>query len=353
MPIKGMGRAGLALAAAVLAASTPAAAAAPEQETEHVVASGETLNGIANRARVSRDRIIRANGLTEPFVVRIGQKLKIPREARRASRMIPAAKPAGSSRPAVATDGPSGVSSYVVQPGETLGGIANRERVPRVMIAEANGLVPPYIVRAGQTLMIPRTRHHVVEKGETGFSIAYDYAVPWETIAVANDLDAAAPIRPGQKLLIPAVLGRPDPLRTSPSPSPTGGADATSRFAWPLAGTVRRGFRPRGAGDYHDGLDIVAPKGTAVRASAAGTVLYAGKEEQQFGNLVVVDHGGGWASAYGSLDKVTVNKGDKVAKGERVGLVGSTGITGATELHFEMRRDNKTVDPLEQLPALP
>ncbi|HKX80379.1 MAG TPA: LysM peptidoglycan-binding domain-containing M23 family metallopeptidase [Novosphingobium sp.] len=352
-----MRRPGIALAAALLAASTSAVAAPPEQETEHLVASGETLNGIANRAGVSRQRIIEANGLKEPYVVRLGQKLKIPRDGRPASRVIQASRPAKATIAKAATakatattpDGASGVSAYVVQPGETLGGIANREQVPRVMIAEANGMTPPYTVRAGQKLLIPRTRHHVVSKGETGFSIAYDYAVPWETIAVANNLQAASAIKPGQKLLIPAVLGRPDPAPAVSSAS----TEETGRFAWPLAGTVRRGFRARGVSDYHDGIDIIAAKGAAVRASAAGTVLFAGKEEQQFGNLVVVDHGGGWASAYGSLDKVTVKKGDRVGKGERVGLVGSSGITGATELHFEMRRDNTSVDPLEQLPEKP
>ena len=78
----------------------------------------------------------------------------------------------------------------MVQEGETLMGIANRAKVPRVLIIEANGLKPPYTVRAGQKLAIPRTRRHKVTRGDTGFSISYDYAVPWKDIAVARFVPA-------------------------------------------------------------------------------------------------------------------------------------------------------------------
>lgn len=329
----------------MLMVQAPALAAA-EDDTRHVVEPGETLNGIANRAGVPRSRIIEANRLEPPYVIRAGQTLTIPREAK------PAAKPAqatASARPATGPGTPA-IETHVVAAGETLGGIANRVRVPRVLIAEANHLKPPYTLRAGQKLLIPRTRHHTVKAGETGFGIAYQYAVPWESIAVANGLDEGAQVKQGQKLLIPTVLTVPDP---APSATATPNPQATSsaaRFAWPLAGEVRRGFRTSGEGGRHDGLDIVAPKGAAVRAAAAGTVIFAGSEDSQFGNLVVVDHGDGWHSAYGSLGRVTVKKGHKVARGERIGLVGDTSITRRTELHFELRRNGEPVDPAAELP---
>ncbi len=247
---------------------------------------------------------------------------------------------------------PEEETEHVVQAGETLGGIAARARVPRVLIAEANGLKPPYAVRAGQKLAIPRTRHHVVARGETGFTIAYNYAVPWRDIAVANGLEPDAAIRPGQKLLIPTLIDAapagPAPM-ASASPAPI----AVPAFRWPLAGTVRRGFTPRGSANYHDGIDIPAPRGTAARAAAEGLVLFAGREPAQFGNMVVIDHGDGWHSAYAFLDRVTVKVGESVGQGERVGLVGSTGRARGTELHFEMRRNNRPVDPRAQLPDQP
>lgn len=283
--------------------------------------------------------------------------------------MVGSAPAVAQDTPADQASSPDQATSHVVKPGETLGGIANRAGVARVLIAEANGLEPPYVLRAGQTLVIPRTRRHTVAAGETGFAIGWKYGVRWSEIAVANNISPDARLRTGQTLLIPTVLPpatgtaakpapatRPAPAaRPSPAPTPTASAAPapSSRFAWPLAGKARRGFTARGQSNYHDGIDIPAPAGTAVRATAAGKVIYAGEEPQQFGNLVIVDHGGGWTSAYAFLSRITVKQGDPVKKGERVGLVGDTGMARGTELHFEMRRDNRPVDPGEHLPAQP
>lgn len=89
-----------------------------------------------------------------------------------------------------------------------------------------------------------------------------------------------------------------------------------------------------------------------MHAAAAGTVIFAGEEKNQFGNLVVIDHGNRWHSACGSLGRLTVTKGHQVTQGERVGLVGDTSVTMRTELHFELRRDGKPVDPLTELPGV-
>ena len=98
---------------------------------------------------------------------------------------------------------PRRATEWTVAPGETLGGIARKVEVPRVLIIEANALKAPFHVRIGQTLVIPRRRERVVKAGETGFSIAYDQGVPWREIATASGLDPAAPLRPGQKLIVP------------------------------------------------------------------------------------------------------------------------------------------------------
>lgn len=273
--------------------------------------------------------------------------------------MIRAALPALAlllAAPALAATPPEQETEHVVLPGETLGGIAARAKVPRVLIAEANGLAEPYAVRTGQKLKIPRTRHHTVAAGETGFSIAYAYAVPWKDIAVANGIDPEVPVRVGQSLLIPTVLAAPaaQPAAKPASmaaaiPSPI--ADAKVRFAWPLPDRkVRRGFAPRSAASHHDGIDIPADEGKAVRAAAAGKVIFAG-DKDDYGKLVIVQHEGGWHTAYGFLSKITVAQGDAVTQGERVGLVGRTGLAKGNELHFEIRKDNAPVDPVGLLPA--
>lgn len=369
-----MSRALLPALAALLLSPAAASALPADKESVHVVLDGETLNGIANRAKVSRDRIIAANGLKEPFVVRTGQTLKIPRdrptETRPVQRAAPrAAVPAQRATPAPQTAAqPEGsplvnASSYVVQPGDTLGSIAIRAQIPRVLIAEANGLSSQDAIRTGQKLALPRTRRHTVIAGETGFAIAYQYAVPWEQIAIANAMDANAALPPGKVLLIPTIVAQPKATPAAPastpvpapaaSPPATAGRPAAARFAWPIAGPIRRGFKARSEGEYHDGIDITARRGDAVRAVAAGKVVFARKDPDQFGNLVVVEHADGWHSAYGSLEKITVREGDAVASGERVGLVGDTSLTRKTELHFELRKAGKPVDPVDYLPVQP
>lgn len=354
----------LILAAALL--SSPALAASPATETEHVVVEGETLNGVANRTGVSAKALAEANGLKAPFVLRTGQTLKIPRPAAKTAGAASAKTPVSTGKPATQE------TVHVVADGETLMGIANRAKVPRVLIAEANGIAPPYVVRTGQRLVIPRTRRYVVKAGDTGFGIAYKQAVPWTQIAIANGLDPNAAVVPGRELLIPTVLNPATPAPTAETKAavrnasnaanvasaavaaasaPAGTGDA--RFAWPLDGTLRRGWKSRASTDHHDGIDITAPRGTAVRAAAAGTVLFAGLEKEQFGNLVVVDHGDGWNTAYGFLSRVTVKQGAKVAAGERVGLVGDTGRARGNELHFEVRHDGVPIDPQSELPKAP
>ena len=253
---------------------------------------------------------------------------------------------------------PDQESEHVVQPGETLLGIARRAKVPHILIAEANGLQPPYPIRAGQKLDIPRTKHHKVAKGETGFAIAFQYGVPWHDIAIANDIPPDAVIKPGQNLLIPTIIGNTGPAAPPPAPTPAPAAtsapkavtaDSAPNFAWPLSGPVRRGYTERSRKNYHDGLDITAPKGAAVRASAEGKVIFAGTMGD-YGKLVVLDHGGKWYSAYGFLSRITVKQDEKVKQGERIGLVGDTGLAKGYELHFELRRDNKPLDPGPLLP---
>ena len=375
------------LAAALLPCFLPvlsfaAPAPAPDSETEHVVSEGETLNGIANRAGVSAKSLAQANGLKAPFTLRLGQTLKVPRE-------IPAKASASSGKPVTAKSAPQRPTTtktvtaladnaapdkesvHLVSEGETLGGIANRAKVPRVLIAEANGLKPPYAVRQGQKLLIPRTRHYKVKPGDSGFDIAYRHAVPWSQIAVANGLDADAPVKVGKELLIPTVFDPQQPSQASTAntaavkTAATADAVATAavaaagtpggkpRFAWPLEGTVRREWRSTATANHHDGLDIVAPQGAGVRAAAGGTVIFAGEEEDQFGNLVVLDHGNGWNTAYGFLSKITVKQGSRVASGERLGLVGNTGKARGSELHFEVRQDGAPIDPRPMLPETP
>lgn len=252
---------------------------------------------------------------------------------------------------------PKTESTHVVQPGETLGGIAQRAEVPRVLIIEANGLKEPYALKAGQKLVIPRRRSHTVKDGETGFDVAMAYGVPWADIAAANGLKSDAKIKPGQKLAIPTTTAIKAAPQSTPSPSISTDDSkdlpdtAAPKFAWPVKGKVRRAFQAAKDGKAgHDGIDILADEGTAARSAAAGKVIFAGQGPEDYGLTVIVWHSGRWTTTYSFLSKVTVKEGDPVKAGERVGLVGETGLAEEPQLHFEVRRNKLAQDPARYLP---
>jgi murein DD-endopeptidase MepM/ murein hydrolase activator NlpD len=102
----------------------------------------------------------------------------------------------------------------------------------------------------------------------------------------------------------------------------------------------------------HKGLDMIAPIGTPVYAARAGTIVRAGATTGGFGNLVVVDHGGGIHSYYGHLSSVDARVGDQVEAGAHIGKVGSTGRSSAPHLHFEVRREGVSIDPTTDIEGL-
>jgi murein DD-endopeptidase MepM/ murein hydrolase activator NlpD len=134
-------------------------------------------------------------------------------------------------------------------------------------------------------------------------------------------------------------------IRNAQAGSSTGtGAPSAAGFIWPVNGTVVSGYGMRW-GRLHEGIDITAASGTPIWAAAAGTVIYAGWLGG-YGNLVVVDHGNGLATAYAHASAILVSVGQSVSQGETVALVGSTGHSSGPHLHFEVRVNGVAVDPL-------
>jgi murein DD-endopeptidase MepM/ murein hydrolase activator NlpD len=133
--------------------------------------------------------------------------------------------------------------------------------------------------------------------------------------------------------------------------SGSGGASAPSAnpggYQWPVAGPVTSPFGWRW-GRMHEGIDIAVPTGTPVHASAAGTVIYAGWMDG-YGNFVIIDHGGGIATAYGHNTSVAVAVGQSVSQGELIAYAGSTGHSTGPHVHFEVRVNGGAVDPLGYL----
>lgn len=130
-------------------------------------------------------------------------------------------------------------------------------------------------------------------------------------------------------------------------------------FDWPVwEARMTRGFLPKGTKKRrrpHKGIDLAAPRGSAVMASHDGTVIYTGSGFKGYGKMVMIESntetGTGFASLYGHLDKIVVYEGKKVRQGEVIGALGNTGRSSGPHLHFEIRKLNGPIDPLPLLPA--
>jgi murein DD-endopeptidase MepM/ murein hydrolase activator NlpD len=320
----------------------------------------------------------------------------------------PAPQPApGQARPDTVT----------VQAGDTLYAVSRRYEVPIRSLIEANNLTPPYNLSAGRRLIVPQVRTHLVQPGETLYAISRRYGVDASALAHANQLDPPFVVKTGQMLILPAPvqvasfaapatvpsgpappsgnpppfaasavrqplapLPAPDPVRPEPAPiqpaaapapvppPPPSAAPAPSAppveepppapppgkgFVWPVRGRLLSGYGAGATGTHNDGVNIAAPRGTAVLATADGVVAYAGNELRGFGNLVLLKHAGGWMTAYAHCDSIAVKKGDKVRRGQTIARVGETGTVAEPQLHFELRRGTRALDPMGYLAPLP
>ncbi|MEZ5099158.1 MAG: peptidoglycan DD-metalloendopeptidase family protein [Thermoleophilia bacterium] len=144
-----------------------------------------------------------------------------------------------------------------------------------------------------------------------------------------------------------AELERRLRARAAAAPASAPRPASAAGLIWPVDGPVTSGYGQRW-GRLHAGIDIGVPSGTPIRAAAAGTVVLAGWLGG-YGNLVVVDHGGGLATAYAHQQRILVSNGATVAQGDVLGEVGSTGNSTGPHLHFEVRVDGVALDPLGYL----
>jgi murein DD-endopeptidase MepM/ murein hydrolase activator NlpD len=126
-----------------------------------------------------------------------------------------------------------------------------------------------------------------------------------------------------------------------------GSGVSASGLIWPVHGPVTSGFGWRW-GRMHEGIDIAVPSGTSVVAAASGTVVTAGWLGG-YGNLIVIDHGNGLATAYGHNSSLAVGVGQQVAQGQLIAYSGSTGHSTGPHVHFEVRVNGSPVDPLNYL----
>lgn len=130
-----------------------------------------------------------------------------------------------------------------------------------------------------------------------------------------------------------------------PEKTPPATSSAPTKFLWPLRGDVISHFGNKISGQANDGINIRAREGEPIRASADGVVVYADDEIKAYGNMAIIQHPGGYLTAYAHTSELVVKKGDTIVKGQLIGFVGKTGNVSTAQLHYSIRKDKQPVDP--------
>ncbi|WP_237051531.1 M23 family metallopeptidase [Magnetospirillum sp. ME-1] len=283
------------------------------------VYAGDTVYSIARRYSLAVRDLIELNNLQPPYQLQPGTVLRLP----------------------------GGGSDYVVQRGDTLSVLARRFKVDFNTLAATNGKRAPYVLHVGERLTIPGPKASMPAKTAPSGS---------------GNIVVASPNAPGGGGGKPPAAARPDdqppayarapshsapPVAALPAAPP---ARAGSSFLWPVKGEVVAEFGPLpGKGQHNDGINIVAAKGTAIRAAENGVVAYVGNELKGFGNLLLIKHADNWMTAYAHNEKLLVKRGDQVKRGQTIATLGASGSVTSPQLHFEIRRGTEAVNPVDYL----
>jgi murein DD-endopeptidase MepM/ murein hydrolase activator NlpD len=254
---------------------------------------------------------------------------------------------------------------YRVQKGDILSRIGDMFGFTYQTLAAFNHLPDPDVLKVGQEIRIPLVRKWIpLKAGDTVESLAEEYKVStWLILHLNPQLRDPGAIQEGQLVAVPQKLEVPKPTpvrslaevrnqkkqRVRLANSPDLSQFGPHGLRWPVSGRITSKFGWRG-GRQHKGIDIWSSAGAQalIRAAKSGVVIEAGYSGN-YGNLVVIDHGGGWVTCYGHLSRILVSKGEKVGTGQVIGNMGKTGNATGYHLHFEVRKDGKAINPLSVL----
>ncbi|WP_306249825.1 LysM peptidoglycan-binding domain-containing M23 family metallopeptidase [Parvularcula sp. IMCC14364] len=307
------------------------------------VQPGDTVYALSRRCGIKANSIIAANQLPAPYALQVGQVLLIPGLGQpeiQQAQYTPPPQPQPAApipQPVSQPRQQAAAQSYVVRPGNTLYSISRAYGLDVATVAIANGLTPPYTLSVGQRLTIPSAGQPTA---------AMTQSAPTQPVSNANRNTYVDP-QAGSSYRREAAAPVPDAPKSVSYAVPE--KSNSVRFDWPIQGMVVMGYGLAPDGRRNDGINIAAPVGTPIRATADGEVVYRGSDLEGYGNLLLVKHAGGWVSAYAHTDAMLVRKGENVRKGQVIAKVGTTGTVDQPQLHFELRHDLKPKDPLAAL----
>lgn len=258
-----------------------------------------------------------------------------------APRTKPTPPRASVSRAAQVKPAVLSTSRITVGKGDTVYAISRRYGVTVRSVINTNKLRPPYLLKPGQPLNIPVGSSYVIKRGDTVYGVSRANGITMNDLVRINGLKQPYALRVGQTLKLPGrSAASATQVAISPPPQVSG-----KGFMWPVSGSVISNYGPKQAGFHNDGVNIRAPRGSSVYASDTGVVVHASNKLKGYGNLILIKHQNGWVTAYAHNDKLLVRKGQQVVRGQVVAQVGSTGRVDSPQLHFEMRKGSRAVNP--------
>lgn len=263
------------------------------------VQKNDTLYSLAKRYDTTAEELARHNAIEDPTELQPGQSLTVPRSA-------PKTKPATTTQKA--TDSLATKSQKTIQ--KPAASVTQRSKTSK------------------------SSAQVVVKSNSSGAKISTPKQTVRQTTKTAQPLKKVA----SQKT-VPQTTKLKKPFV----------AKGKVNFAWPLKGNIISNYGGKGHGVKNDGINIGAKKGTPIKASESGIVVYAGNELKGYGNLILLKHEKNFMTAYAHADQLMVDVGDVVDKGQKIATVGQTGNVKSPQLHFEVRQKTKAVDPKKHL----
>ena len=370
------------------------------------VYKGDTLYSIAKANNIKVYDLAEYNKLKAPFTLKLGQTIEIPTDTtpHNDTKQTPPEIMENMDDEKTFIEEPK-KSVVIVKKGDTIYSIAKQNNVPLKDVILRNNLKAPYTLSIGDKIFIPNSAFHIVKASDTAYSISRKYNVNLKSLVKLNKLSAPYTLAIGQKILLPATnidtpkkqieyvvkdkksakviettstpklqkpkeitqvkIAKKEKITTTPQvakvretpeqkqkiervilkPAPL----SSRRFMWPVNGKIISEYGIKNNGKRNDGLNISAKIGTAVFAAENGIVAYAGNELKGLGNLIIIKHDKDYMTIYAHNDSISVSKGTTVKRGQKIATVGKTGRVSTPQLHFEIRKKTKSIDPKDLL----
>ena len=353
-----------------------------ETPSEITVVRGDTLYLLSKKYGVSLDELAAANNLSEPYLLRVGQKLRLHAEPgaktkelqkvteqktepkKQEVRQEPKPEQKPKSDESRKTTTRVDVDVIDVAPGDTLYSLSRKYSIPVNDLAVMNNLNAPFALYAGQKLKVPDLASAPVRTVVPKVVTTEATKTPVKTAKQTSTKQPAQKTekqtkRPQKQQTAkdksaqqkPQNVSQKQKAKTTNNAKTSGTitARSSSKFTWPVRGKILSNYGSKTNGLFNDGINISANTGTAVSAAENGVVAYAGNEVKGMGNLVIIQHSDGWMTVYAHMDSMNVRRGAHVKVGQKIGTVGKTGKVDKPQLHFEVRKGTKAYNPIQYL----